>query len=102
MLFFRLAGLTQLYTIGVLLSISSPIASFDPRDYREVFVYTKNSLADNDKAIDELKVQPFSSLVPEAGLEPARYFYRGILRHMRQFCVLLKAAKIRAFSAKTC
>ena len=62
MLFFRLAGLTQLYTIGVLLSISSPIASFDPRDYREVFVYTKNSLADNDKAIDELKVQPFSSL----------------------------------------
>lgn len=30
------------------------------------------SLADNDKAIDELKVQPLSSLVPETGLEPVR------------------------------
>lgn len=37
------------------------------------------SLADNDKAIDELKVQPFSSLVPEAGLEPARCLHRRIL-----------------------
>lgn len=30
------------------------------------------SLADNDKAIDELKVQPLSSLVQIAGVEPAR------------------------------
>ena len=29
------------------------------------------SLADNDKAIDELKVQPLSSLVRMTGLEPA-------------------------------
>ena len=28
------------------------------------------SLADNDKAIDELKVQPLSSLVRTKGLEP--------------------------------
>ena len=30
------------------------------------------SLADNDKAIDELKVQPLSSLVHSTGVEPAR------------------------------
>lgn len=30
------------------------------------------SLADNDKAIDELKVQPLSSLVRITGVEPAR------------------------------
>lgn len=30
------------------------------------------SLADNDKAIDELKVQPLSSLVRMTGVEPAR------------------------------
>lgn len=29
------------YTIGVLLSISSALASSEPRDYRGVFVYTK-------------------------------------------------------------
>ncbi len=29
------------------------------------------SLADNDKAIDELKVQPLSSLVHSTGVEPA-------------------------------
>ena len=32
----------------------------------------KISLADNDKAIDELKVQPLSSLVRIKGLEPPR------------------------------
>ena len=41
------------------------------------------SLADNDKAIDELKVQPLSSLVPLAGLEPARVLSRGILSPLR-------------------
>jgi hypothetical protein len=30
--------------------------------------YKKISLADNDKAIDELKVQPLSSLVPPVGV----------------------------------
>ncbi len=35
-------------------------------------VKSKNSLADNDKAIDELKVQPLSSLVPVIGVEPIR------------------------------
>ncbi len=39
-------------------------------------------------------------LVLVAGLEPARYLYRGILRHMRQKPTLTKNIKIRAFSAE--
>ncbi len=38
----------------------------DVKDIKEI------SLADNDKAIDELKVQPLSSLVRITGVEPAR------------------------------
>ena len=38
--------------------------------------------------------------MPLAGLEPARYLYREILRHMRQKLHIAKATKIRTFSAK--
>lgn len=48
----------------------------------------------------EKAVQLSPILVPEAELEPARYFYRGILRHMRQKSLLFKTTKIRAFSAE--
>ena len=39
--FFRLAGLSQFYTNGVLLSTSSALASLEPRDYRVVFFIQK-------------------------------------------------------------
>ncbi len=39
-------------------------------------------------------------LVLVAGLEPARYLYRGILRHMRQKSTLTKTNKNRAFLAE--
>ncbi len=41
------------------------------------------SLADNDKAIDELKVQPLSSLVREMGFEPTQCCHHRYLKPAR-------------------
>ncbi len=61
------------------------------------------SLADNDKAITGLtqRVQPLSLLVPEARLEPARYFYRGIFKaYASKIALNKKPLKQGIFSRK--
>ncbi len=63
------------------------------------------SLADTDKAIADKGVQPLSSLVPVAGLEPARYRYPRILSPLRLpfrhtgGCIYLTQTSITQLSA---